>query len=196
MNHYFIPRKIRYETHQTFHYRNVSPSQFVQKDQCKQRIHDYPTLLTIKKLVEGGKRLSVQAQLSRTRNMKLKQRSSHTFCPPSFISTTTMASPSSSPSPSRPMRSMRRTTLTLSHRSNSFQQDRGFHRDDLDSPAFEGSMILASAIAMNKERHLEYFPMPLHITSDAPLGIKSLDDDKNTWRTTEDEKDSNPHWRT
>lgn len=118
------------------------------------------------------------------------------FAPPSFISTTTMASPSSSPSPSRPMRSMRRTTLTLSHRSNSFQQDRGFRRDDLDSPAFEGSMILASAIAMNKERHLEYFPMPLHITSDAPLGIKSLDDDKNTWRTTEDEKDSNPHWRT
>lgn len=92
------------------------------------------------------------------------------------------------------MNSIRRTSWALSHRSNNFQDMSGFGWCDVVAPpsfegSFEGSMILEGAIAMNKERHFE-IPMPLRITSDAPLGIKGLDGgNSNAPRTKEDEKD-------
>lgn len=86
--------------------------------------------------------------------------------------------PSSSPSNILPANVGKRTSWALSHGLDNLQIDDS--GDDL--PSFGSSMILRSAMAVNRERQFKNksSAVPFRIPPDAPLGTMSLNDGDKT----------------
>lgn len=92
-----------------------------------------------------------------------------------------MTTPPSSSHSGSPSNVDKRTSWTLSRCIDNLQLN---ERDDAP-PSVGGNAILRSAIAINRERHLENrsVAVPFRMQPDAPLGTLSLNDGEEKTRT-------------